>query len=116
MRNCDPCRHTRVAVGASSTKPSDETHNTSWAPRALAPRSDALLAAYDSVFAPPSSHGAVARNPAGIPNAAVNTLTPSVRARIEASDTPPTVAKTVTGPGFVSEPRVQMRRRAPSRS
>src|SRR5215475_2894667 len=75
-----PSSQSSVDVGPSSAYPSDEVHSTSSTPWASAHRWEAMLIAYDSVFAPPSSHGARCRASAAYPSDAVATVMPSRRA------------------------------------
>ena len=58
VRRVRPDTTTTVDVGPSSTEPSAATKMTSEAPTDSACRSAAMFTAYDSDFAPSSSHGA----------------------------------------------------------
>ena len=72
-----PRAHTAEPVGASSTSPSAETNSTSSAPRRAASRIAAMFTAYESVFTPPSSHGASPNASAGYPRSSTATRMPS---------------------------------------
>ncbi len=101
-----PRRRISDAVGASSTKASLVVKIASSAPRRCASRRAAMFTAYDSVFAPSSSHGARAGVSSAYPRSRVTTRMPRVRAT-EKSAAGAAVTHAV-GVGPCSMPRLRM--------